>query len=148
MFAVLLLFCGTATASLAKEPDDAEQKLLGKHMFSLQWILYDTEKYGTATVTRKSDGGLYVNAHQEVNGDYVTLKGDVRVVSTKEFTVTGELVTRVSIIDEGKPCARNGTFTFKATGKRKYWRMQEMANPCATIKGRAGVYMDYIDIYF
>ena len=131
----------SASSSQAKEPNKAEQKLVGKHMFSLQWILFNTEKFGTATVTRKNDGGLYVDARQELGGDHVTLKGDVRVIDAKEFTVTGELVTCVSHIYGGKPCARNGTFTFKATGKRKYWRMQEMANPCDDL-------VDYVDIYF
>ena len=54
--AVLSLVCVTAYASQAKEPGKAEQRLLGKHMFSLQWI--STEKFGTATVTRKDGGGL------------------------------------------------------------------------------------------
>ena len=141
MIAALGLVCVTASASQAKASDNAEQKLLGKHMFSLQWILFQKEKFGTASVTRNNDGGLYVDARQELNGDYVTLKGDVRVVDAKEFTVTGELVTCVSHINSGKPCVRGGTFTFKATGKRKYWRMQEMANPCENV-------VDYVDIYF
>ena len=121
--------------------DNAEQKLLGKHMFSLQWILFQKEKFGTASVTRNNDGGLYVDARQELNGDYVTLNGDVRVVNAKEFIVTGELVTCVSSNNSGKPCIRHGTFTFKATGDRKYWRMQERVNPCANVA-------DYVDIYF
>jgi len=139
MLAALSLVFFTASASQARELDKAEQKLLGKHLFSLQWI--STEKFGTATVTRKDGEGLYVDARQALSGDYVTLKGNVRVVDAKEFIVTGELVTCVSYINGGKPCMRNGTFTFKATGKRKYWRMQEMANPCQNV-------LDYVDIYF
>ena len=141
MLAVVNLVFIPASTSRAKESNKAEQKLLGKHMFSLQYILFETEKFGTATVTRKNDGGLYVDARQESNSGYVTLKGDVRVANAKEFTVTGELVTCVSYINGGKPCVRNGTFTFKVTGKRKYWRMQEMANPCENV-------VDYVDIYF
>ena len=138
-FVVLTLVCGAAYASQAKELDKAEQNLLGEHMFSLQWISWD--KFGTATVTRKSDGGLYVNARQELDSDYAALKGDVRVIDTKEFTVTGELVTCVSHINGGKPCVRDGTFTFKTKGGRKYWRIQEMDNPCDEL-------VDYVDIYF
>ena len=138
-FAVLCLVSVTAYAAQAQGSDAAEQKLLGKHLFSLQWISW--EKFGTATVTRKNDGGLHVDARQELSGDYVTLKGDIRVVDAKEFIVTGELVTCVNYINGGNPCARNGTFTFKATGNRKYWRMQEMTNPCENL-------VDYVDIYF
>ena len=118
---------------------EAERKLVGKHMFSLQWISH--EKFGTAIITCQDSGRLYINARQELNGDYVTLKGDVNVIDAKEFTVTGELVTRVSYNNGGEACPRNGTFTFKATGTRKYWRMQEMTNPCEDI-------VDYVDIYF
>ena len=119
---------------------EAERKLLGKHMFSLQWILFSKPKYGTANITHK-DTGLYIDARQEVAGDFATLKGDVRVVDAKEFTVTGELVTRVHHINNGKECPRSGTFTFKAKGTRKYWRMQEMENPCENL-------VDYVDVYF
>ena len=140
VFAALSLVFVMASASQAKDPDKAEQKLLGKHMFSLQWILDETN-YGTAIVKRNKNGGLYVDARQESKGDYVTLSGEVRVVNAKEFTVTGDLVTCVSYINGGKPCPRSGTFTFKATGNRKYWRMQEMTNPCENV-------LDYVDIYF
>ena len=117
-----------------------EQSLLGKHMFSLQWLLFEKPKYGTANITRKNTG-LYIDARHEVNGDYAVLKGDLTVISSSEFTVNGELVTRVGHINSGKECPRIGTFTFKATGKRKYWRMQEMENPCDSVA-------DYVDVYF
>ncbi|MDL2216114.1 hypothetical protein LJB81_00105 [Desulfovibrio sp. OttesenSCG-928-M14] len=119
---------------------DAEKKLLGKHRFSLQWISH--EKFGTATVTRK-DGGLFIDAQQKLDGNYVTLQGDIKIVDAREFTVTGDLVTRVSYVNQGNECARNGTFTFKATGNRKYWRMQEMKNPC----DKEGP-LDYVDVFF
>jgi len=115
-----------------------EQKLLGKHLFSLQWISW--EQFGTAVVTQEASG-LHIKAKQELNGDYVTLIGQVTVKNEKEFTVTGDLITCVHYINNGEPCARNGTFTFKNTGTRKYWRLQEMDNPC-------DIGVDYVDIYF
>ena len=30
----------------------------------------------------------------------------------------------------GEPCERDGEFTFRITGTRKYWRMQQIDNPC------------------
>ena len=135
----VLLSIALGQPALAGNLSSAEQKLLGKHMFSLQWISW--EKFGTATVTRQNNGGLYINARQELDGNYVTLKGDVSVLNDKEFTVTGELVTRVSYNNGGEPCPRNGTFTFKVMGTRKYWRLQEMTNPCEDI-------VDYVDVYF
>ena len=116
----------------------AEQKLLGQHMFSLQWISW--EQFGTAVVTQEASG-LHIKAQQELNGDYVTLVGQVTVKNEKEFTITGELITCVHYINNGEPCVRNETFTFKNTGTRKYWRLQEMDNPC-------DIGVDYVDIYF
>ncbi len=118
----------------------AEQKIVGRHMFSLQWI--EGGKMGTATVSR-TESGLYIDAAQKHQGDYVTLKGNVTVMDEATFTVTGELVTRVSHIAHGAVCTREGTFEFKSTGKRKYWRLQEphRLNPCDPV-------VDYVDIYF
>ena len=137
----MLLLRDAEAASPAAQKTAGERKLLGKRMFSLQWLL-DGEKikYGTANITRK-DTGLHIDARHELNGNYAILKGDLVVVDPTEFTVTGELVTRVSYINNGKECPRNGTFTFKATGKRKYWRMQAMENPCQNV-------LDYVDVYF
>jgi len=140
----LLLFsllAGGISADLAQAQDKNEQRLLGKRMFSLQWLLSDNKpKYGIANITRK-DTGLYIDARHEVNGEYALLKGHLTIVSPSVFTVTGELVTRVSYINNGNECPRSGTFTFKVTGKRKYWRLQEMANPCQAV-------LDYVDVYF
>ena len=139
-FATLLQRDALAASPAAKKAG-AEQKLLGKRMFSLQWILFENaKKYGAANITHE-ETGLYIDAIQELNGNYVTLKGDLTVVSPMEFIVTGELVTRVSHINNGNACPRNGAFTFKATGNRKYWRLQEMQNPCDNV-------VDYVDVYF
>ena len=48
---------------------------------------------------------------------------------------------KISHINGGKPCAREGAMTFKITGKRRYWRLQEMNNPCDGVT-------DYVDIFF
>lgn len=48
---------------------------------------------------------------------------------------------QISHINGGEPCVREGEMTFAITRKRKYWRLQEMQNPCDTAT-------DYVDIYF
>ncbi len=116
-----------------------EKKLLGRHMFSLQWISW--EKFGTATISKDAEGKLFIDARQALDGDEVTLTGRVTAIDAKTFIVDGELRTQVSHINGGKVCPRSGSFTFKATGNRKYWRLQEMENPCDGVT-------DYVDVFF
>ena len=62
-------------------------------------------------------------------------------VDANEFGFRGKIVTQVSHINGGAPCTRDGEFTFRATGSRKYWRLQQMDNPCDSVT-------DYVDVYF
>ena len=118
----------------------AKQMLVGVHRLSLQWISWDY--FGKATVTEK-DGRLFIKGEQRGRGndDYVTVDGVITRVDAKEFTFEGDIVTRVSHINKGEPCKRTGEMTFRITGNRKYWRLQQMDNPCDEAA-------DYVDIFF
>jgi hypothetical protein len=118
----------------------AKAKLLGKHKLSLQWISWDY--FGTATITEKN-GVLYLKGEQKSKQgtDFVKVEGTITTVEAKSFTFTGTIITQVSHNNEGKPCTREGEMTFAITGKRKYWRLQQMQSPC-------GVETDYVDVYF
>lgn len=118
----------------------AKAKLLGKHKLSLQWISWDY--FGTATVTEKN-GVLYLKGEQKSrkDSDFVKVDGMINSIEAKSFTFTGKIITQVSHNNEGKPCTREGEMTFAITGKRKYWRLQQMQSPC-------GIETDYVDIYF
>ncbi len=129
--------CCFAAAS-ANELAAAEKKLLGKHLFSLQWISW--EQFGTAIV-KKKDGELTIKGKQELKGDYVLLEGTVKIVNEKHFVVTGKVTTKVHHINGGQPCSREGDFDFLVTGQRKYWRMQQMQNTCDSVT-------DYVDVFF
>jgi hypothetical protein len=118
----------------------AAKMLLGNHKLSLQWISWDY--FGTATVTNKA--AVYsIKGSQKGRGnsDFVTVEGQIVSIDAKQFVFEGKIVTQISHINGGKPCERQGDFTFKITGKRKYWRMMEMDNPCDEAT-------DYVDIYF
>lgn len=137
------ILCAPATFAHEKtviEDKAMADKLLGEHVFNLQWI--DTPP-GTAKVEDKG-GVLLLTADQraEVKGNYATIKGVITHVSAKTFTVDGEIITRVDYVAEGRKCARRGKWTFRITGKRKYWRLKEMENPC-----EGGGTVDYLDIY-
>lgn len=120
----------------------AKRMLLGPHRFSLQWISWDY--FGEAVVTEKN-GALFIKGEQrgrgDSKGDYLTLDGVITRVDAKEFTFEGEIVVQVSHNNEGKPCRRTGEMTFRITGNRRYWRLQQMNNPCEEI-------VDYVDIFF
>ncbi len=111
----------------------AARRLLGRHMLSLQWVSWDY--FGTATVTQKN--GIYQihgrqNGRGANKGDYVTIDGMVFEINSKDFGFSGRIVTRVSHINNGEPCVREGEFSFAVKQNRKYWRLQEMENPCDT----------------
>lgn len=118
----------------------AAKKLLGRHLLSLQWISWDY--FGTATVTNRR--GVYqINGKQKGRGnsDLLTIDGTITSIDESEFTFDGTIVTQVSHINGGAPCTREGEFVFKITGKRRYWRLMQMDNPCDPVT-------DYVDIYF
>lgn len=118
----------------------AAKMLAGRHKLSLQWISWDY--FGTATVANQR--GLYkVKGEQKGRGntDFVTIDGAITRIDAKEFAFDGTIVSQISHINGGQPCKREGEFMFKITGKRKYWRLMQMDNPCDPVT-------DYVDIYF
>ena len=118
----------------------AKTMLLGRHKVSLQWISWDY--FGTANITNKN-GVIYLKGEQKQRKgtDYVKIDGVITEIDAKEFKFDGTIITQISHINNGEPCTRTGEMTFRITGKRKYWRMQEIDNPCDTAA-------DYVDIYF
>lgn len=136
----LLAACAWAQDPTVIDDRAAASMLLGKHMFSLQWISWDY--FGAVNVT--NDRGIYrIKGEQKGRGnsDIVTIDGVITSIGEKEFGFDGTIVTRVSHINNGEDCRREGKFTFRITGKRKYWRLQQMDNPCDEAT-------DYVDIYF
>lgn len=118
----------------------AAKMLLGRHKLSLQWISWDY--FGTATVTN-SRGVYKIKGEQKGRGnaDFVKIDGVIKSIDAKEFVFDGKIITQVSHNNGGEPCTREGEFIFKITGKRKYWRLQQMDNPCDPVT-------DYVDVYF
>lgn len=142
-----IVFFGFSALVSAQQRTDvnngaAARMLLGRHRLSLQWVSWD--HFGLATVTSRR--GIYsVKGDQKGRGqqstDFVKIAGVITSIDAKEFAFRGKIVTQVSHINGGKPCTRDGEFIFKITGKRRYWRLQQMDNPCDPVT-------DYVDIYF
>lgn len=118
----------------------AGKMLLGKHMLSLQWISWDY--FGTANVTNKN-GIFYLKGQQKSrkDSDFVEVDGVITEINARNFKFDGKVTMQISHINGGEPCVREGEMTFAITGKRKYWRLQEMKSPC-------DITTDYVDIYF
>jgi hypothetical protein len=143
-FLLFLIFL-LAVPALAQErtkinSSPAAKMLLGRHRLSLQWISWDY--FGSANVTNTR--GVYrIKGEQKGRGnrDFVRVDGVIRSISSKEFVFDGKIVTRVSHNNGGEPCTREGEFVFRITGKRRYWRLMQMDNPCDPVT-------DYVDIYF
>jgi hypothetical protein len=124
--------------TIVKDPKE-EDLLLGARQISLQWISWDY--FGTVVIEKK-DGLIHLTGKQEQkNGeDYLTIEGVVVEVRERAFVFKGSVVTRVSSSAGGKPCTREDRLTFRRTGKRRYWRMQQMENPCDGAT-------DYVDVF-
>ncbi len=118
----------------------AKRKLIGRHMLSLQWISW--KQFGRAYVKQRK-GVLYLSGKQQLKGskDYLRINGVITEVNRYNFKFNGKITIRVSHNNGGEPCVREGDMTFAIRKKRKYWRLQEMRNPCEEI-------VDYVDIYF
>ena len=100
------------------------------------------DRFGSATVENRN--GVYViKGSQRIPGneDYLEIDGVVTRIDKTEFGFRGKITTRVSYINNGAPCVRDGEFTFAIKANRKYWRMQQIDNPCDEAA-------DYVDVYF
>lgn len=123
----------------------ARARLVGDHLLTLQWLGWGDLSGAGKVVVEDAGDTLPMRGEQRGTGenadDYVRIDGRIVSATRDGFVFEGEILTRVHHIATGSECRRSGTFTFKATGKRRYWRLQEMQNPCDSAT-------DYVDVYF
>ena len=114
----------------------------GVHSFTIQWISFNKMKPGTVTIKPVKNGTYSIEGEQRNpnQNEYVTIKGTVEPVG-RNLNFNGKIVSRITFINNGQPCELNGPAVFRASGKRKYWRLQQMLN-CDNET------TDYIDIFF
>ena len=143
---IVLLVCITGSEAVFAQQKTvvnnakAKQMLLGKHKLSLQWISWDY--FGVVNITDKDGVLMLKGAQKQRNGtDYLTIDGVITQIDAKEFKFDGKIITQVSSINNGAPCNREGEMIFRITGKRKYWRLMTIDNPCEQAA-------DYVDIFF
>lgn len=123
----------------------ARARLVGEHLLTLQWLGWGDLSGAGRLIVEDAGDTLPMRGEQRGAGenanDYVRIDGRIVSASRDGFVFEGEILTRVHHIANGTECRRSGTFTFKTTGKRRYWRLQEMDNPCDSAT-------DYVDVYF
>jgi len=107
---------------------------------TLQWISFETAQRGHI-VAQMNGGLLHLSGSQRARGasGRVTLDGDVLRINPRSFIFRGRIVI-TDVPDPGRNCVRDGAFEFRATGQRRYWRLQQMEQ-CDGLT-------DYVDIYF
>jgi len=140
---VLALSLATAPSSFADPAitDKAmAQKLLGQHALTLQWLGSGTLRDAGKAEVKAENGTWHLTGHMEAKEGHVSLDGIVTAIDATTFAFTGKIITNVSYINQGKDCLRDGNFTFAKKGTRKYWRLQQIDNPCDQAA-------DYVDIY-
>jgi serine/threonine protein kinase len=149
---------GLDTINFAQQKTDSTtenksvDQLFGRHKLSLQWLSWtycgyvDFVKtdFNTYSISGYQDGNkkskMEIVETGECDGCYLKIKGVIKKITDKELQFTGRIESSVNHIQNGLPCIKVGTYTFKSTQGRKYWRLQEM-------DGCEGV-TDYVDIYF
>jgi hypothetical protein len=107
---------------------------------TLQWISF--ENPGRGHVVAQMNGGLlHLNGYQAArNGTgRVTIDGDVVRINPRSFFFRGSIII-TDTPDVGRNCVREGLYEFRATGQRRYWRLQNFE--------ACGGLADYVDIYF
>jgi hypothetical protein len=115
-------------------------KLKNNKGVTLQW-LWDASP-GKFVVTETPTGITVSGQQGPHNGDQLAITGVVTRIEARTFWFKG----RIAITDNEttEVCVREGTYTFRIIGARRFWRLKENAAGCP---GRADL-ADYIDIRF
>ncbi len=151
LFVMFVCVCTQAQAQeTAKEKAQAAlyAKLLkmyaGSRPMTLQWLNEsNTKKAKSGKVITKVEQGspvLSMKGEQRKNDtDFLVIDGTMQPISATEFLFTGTITTKVSYLNEGKECVKEGNFTFKKYPGRAFYRLQEKDNCSGEV--------NYVDIF-
>ena len=144
---IFLTCLGLANGAFAQttiNSQSAYQKLIGEHELNLQW-LDDNSGRGNATVAEQADKMLTLKGLQQQDANnYLSIDGLITAINEQSFIFEGKIIITLDDFNQGEPCERSGTMTFLITGGRKFWRLQEIENPC----DKESNLVDYVDLYF
>jgi len=137
--ALLLLPLAAAQAQRTIVDDnEALARLRRNAGITLQWISWD---YRGRVRVSEAAGQVHLSGSQAARGGAgrLELDGDVIEIGPRSFTFRGRIAI-TDTPDSGRACIREGTYEFRITGRRRYWRLQQMEQ-CDGLT-------DYVDIYF
>lgn len=114
----------------------AYERLLNNSGVSVQWLWSAERGHLNAKdvndVVRIDGTQANFEGTLKINGEIVSIDKD-------RFTFRGTILI-LDAPDKGRRCERTGDYEFRATGKRKYWRLQQMES-CDRLT-------DYVDIFY
>ncbi|WP_334165807.1 hypothetical protein [Achromobacter mucicolens] len=114
----------------------AYERLLNNSGVTLQWLW--SAKRGKMNAIDDNDV-VHLDGTQANHEGTLKVKGEVVSIGRDSFVLRGTILI-LDAPDKGRRCERTGDYEFKATGKRKYWRLQQME--------ACGGLTDYVDIYY
>lgn len=114
----------------------AYERLMNNSGITLQWLW--SAQRGHLTATDENDL-VHIEGTQANFEGTLKIKGDIVSIASDRFIFRGTILI-LDAPDKGRRCERNGDFEFRATGKRKYWRLQQME--------ACGGLTDYVDVYY
>ena len=135
------MLCGATPAPQTIVKDaTALHRLQRNSGITLQWIGFVTPQRGRLRA-HMEDGVLALTGSQQSpdGSEQLTIDGYVELIDERSFTFVGDIVILNSPTSP-RECVRQGRFNFRAAGKRRYWRLQQMQS-CDNLT-------DYVDIYF
>jgi hypothetical protein len=142
LFALLLTAAAPSPAdpagpTIVRDPA-ALARLRRNAGITLQWISWD---YRGHVEVSEAAGRVHLAGAQRARGGAgrLELDGDLVEIDSASFTLRGRIAI-VDTPDPGRNCLRDGTYEFRITGRRHYWRLQQMEQ-CDGLT-------DYVDIYF
>ncbi len=114
----------------------AYERLLNNSGVTLQWLW--SAQRGKMNAIDDNDV-VRLEGTQANHEGTLKVKGEVVSIGRDSFVLRGTILI-LDAPDKGRRCERTGDYEFKATGKRKYWRLQQME--------ACGGLTDYVDIYY
>ncbi|WP_332608503.1 hypothetical protein [Achromobacter sp. ESBL13] len=114
----------------------AYERLLNNSGVTVQWLW---------SADRGQLSAKDVNDVVRIDGTQANFEGTLKIngeivsIDSDRFVFRGTILI-LDAPEKGRRCERTGDYEFRATGKRKYWRLQQMES--------CGRLTDYVDIYY